>query len=451
MLLNKSYLPYYKSNLRLAIPVIISQVGQISVQLVDTIMVGHINAQQLAAVAFANTLAWPILFLGTGVAMGLTPLTGKATAIGNFSRSTSLLKNSLRLNILLGVAMTLVILGISFLMEHMGQDPSIIPTARKYIYFQVASALPMMLFSTSKQFLEGLGNTTYAMVISITGNLLNVVMNFILIYGWWIFPEMGAVGAGASTFISRVVMVIMFVWLFTNKAQYRRYFDNFRNTAFCKFRTRRLLNVGVPIAMQLFIEVSIMSLMAIVVGFFGAESLAAHQIAMNIPSFSFMVVTGLSAATTIRVSQEYGLRLYESMYMSLKASLHLITAYMTFSAIVIAIFARPIASIFTTDPMVIDIASYLLLFGAIFQIPDGIQGVILGGLRGMMVVKPPMYYSLAVYALISVPVGYLCSFQFGFGASGSWIAFITALSILAVLYFRLFIKRYNSIVERQAT
>ena len=440
------YRSYYGANLRLAVPVIISQVGQYSVQIVDTVMVGHLGeAVPLAAISFAYALSWPILFLGTGVAMGLTPLVGKSYARGDRTRSASLFKNSL----LLGTAMSVVLislLGLMIpLMGYMGQDPEILPIARGYMWYQLASALPMMLFASCKQFLEGIGNTAHTMVIAIIGNVLNIVLNGALIYGWWIFPEMGAVGAGASTFIARVVMVLLFARLMFANADYRDYLRQFRKVGITLFRIRRLLNVGFPIAMQLFIEMAALSLMAVVIGLFGAVPQAAHQIAVNLPSLSFMVVTGLSAATTIRVSQDYGLRLYPSMRRAMNASLHMITAFTVCASLLVFLFGRQIAGLFTDEPAVIDIATHLLHFGCIFMVIDGFQGVILGALRGLTEVKRPMYYAIFTYTCISAPVGYICGFVWDMGAAGTWVAFTTGLAVLSCLYYRLFHKRYRSL------
>lgn len=442
------YRPYYRANLRLAVPVIISQVGQYSVQIVDTIMVGHLGeAVPLAAISFAYALSWPILFLGTGVAMGLTPLVGKSYARNDRMRSASLLKNSLLLGIAMSIVLMLLLGSMLPLMGSMGQDPAILPIARGYMWYQLASALPMMMFASCKQFLEGIGNTAHTMVIAIIGNVLNVILNFALIYGWWIFPDMGAVGAGASTFIARVVMMILFARLMFANADYRDYLRQFRKVKITLFRIRRLLNVGVPIAMQLFIEMAALSLMAVVIGLFGSVPQAAHQIAVNLPSLSFMVVTGLSAATTIRVSQDYSLRLYPSMRKVMDASLHLITLFTICASLLVLLFARQIAGLFTDEPDVIDIAAYLLRFGCVFMVIDGFQGVILGALRGLTEVKRPMYYAIFTYIFVSAPVGYLCSFVLGMGAAGTWVAFTTGLALLAVLYYRLFRKRYRQLID----
>lgn len=441
------YRPYYRANLRLAVPVIISQVGQYSVQIVDTVMVGHLGeAVPLAAISFAYALSWPILFLGTGVAMGLTPLVGKSYARGDRMRSASLFKNSVLLGVVMSIVLMLLLGAMLPLMGNLGQDPAILPIARGYMWYQLASALPMMLFASCKQFLEGVGNTSHTMVIAIIGNVLNIVLNGALIYGWWIFPEMGAVGAGASTFVARVVMMLLFFRLMFSNTDYRSYLKQFRKVKITLFRIRRLLNVGFPIAMQLFIEMAALSLMAVVIGVFGAVPQAAHQIAVNLPSLSFMVVTGLSAATTIRVSQDYGLRLYPSMRKAMNASLHLITAFTLCASLLVFLFGRQIAGLFTSEPEVIDIAAYLLRFGCVFMVIDGFQGVILGALRGLTEVKRPMYYAIFTYILISAPVGYVCSFVWGMGAAGTWVAFITGLVVLAILYYRLFRKRYRQLV-----
>ncbi len=440
------YGSYYRVNLRLAVPVIISQVGQYSVQIVDTVMVGHLGeAVPLAGISFAYALSWPILFLGTGVAMGLTPLVGKSYARGDRMRSASLFKNSLLTSIAMSGVLMLLLGAMLPLMGHMGQDPAILPIARGYMGYQLASALPMMLFASCKQFLEGVGNTSRTMTIAIIGNMLNIALNGALIYGWWIFPEMGAVGAGASTFIARVVMVILFARLMFVDTDYRDYLRLFRKVRITRFRIRRLLNVGFPIAMQLFVEMAALSLMAIVIGLFGSVPQAAHQIAVNLPSLSFMVVTGLSAATTIRVSQDYGLRLYPSMRKAMNASLHLITAFTVCASLLVFVFGRQIAGLFTDEPEVIDIAAYLLRFGCLFMVIDGFQGVILGALRGLTEVKRPMYYALFTYIFISGPVGYVCGFVWGMGAAGTWVAFIAGLGVLSVLYGRLFRTRYRQL------
>lgn len=431
----------YKNLWRLALPVIIAQVGQISVQLVDTLMVGNLGAVPLAGVSFANSLVMPITILGLGLSMGLTPLVGRANARGDFNRVQSLLKNSIVLNTAVGVVLSLVLFSFTFLMDSMGQDPEILPISKEYNILMAIGILPMLWFATSRQFLEGLGNTKWAMVITIAGNLVNVGLNFVFIYGLLGAPAMGAVGAGLATLISRFVMAGMFVVLLSRRECFTRFFRGLSKVHLSLFRMRRLVNVGGPIAVQLGVELGAMSLMAVAVGTFGASYLAAHQIAINIPSLTFMVVIGIANATTIIVSRNYGLKLYDEIRRTLKAAVVSITVFMIVAAALTLSFAYPIVSIFTSDDGVALIAAHLLLFGAMFQLSDGIQGVVLGALRGLLEVMRPMYYAIFTYIFIGFPVGYVCSMVLDWGPRGVWVGFIVSVSVLAVLYVVQFRRR----------
>lgn len=430
---------------KLALPVIISQLGQMTVQLVDTMMVGHLGAIPLAGVSFANSLSFPLSVGAMGLAMGLTPLTGRASARGDFGRVQSLLKNSLALNTIIGIALSIILIVLLESMHRFGQDPQILPTAYSYGYLMVIGILPLLWFSTARQWLEGMGSTKWAMVITISGNVLNVALNFLFIYGLLGLPAMGAVGAGLATLISRFAMVGMWALLFYKRTAYRRYFVGMNHVKVMGFRMRRLLNVGGPIAVQIGVEMAAMSLMAVAIGWYGAEYLAAHQIAINIPSMSFMIVMGVASATTILTSRNFGLRLYDQIRITVKAALVTIIVFMIASAILFLLFAYPIVSLFTKDVQVILIAAHFLFFGALFQLSDGIQGVLLGALRGLMEVNRPMFYAIGSYLLIGIPSAYLAAEVFELGAAGVWVGFICSLTVLCVLYGRWFLKRLNEL------
>lgn len=428
----------YGSVLTLAIPVIISQVGQVVVSLVDTMMVGRLGAVPLAGVSFANALFLPVMLAGMGIAMGLTPLTSRANARDDQKRMKSLVKNSFLLNNILAVALVVILGALTALMSFMGQDPEVVSVAQPFSWIMVASIIPMMWFYTARQFLEGIGNTSWAMAITIIANLINVGLNFVLIYGLLGMPALGALGAGIATLISRILMVVMFVILFRYKEQFGRYFAGWKTVKICRFRLLRLWRLGFPIAMQIGIECLGISVMAVAIGTLGATALAGHQIAINMPTLAFMFVTGLANATTILVARDYELKLYGSVRKTLRASLVMVSLFMVVSASIFLAFAYPIAAIFSPDPAVQEVAAHLLFFGALFQISDGIQGVTLGALRGLLDVKRPMYYAIATYIVIGAPVGYICGFVLEMGAGGVWVGFITSLTILAVLYVRRF-------------
>lgn len=440
---------HYTNLWQLALPVIISQVGQMSVQLVDTMMVGHLGAVSLAGVSFANSFMLPISMIGIGLAMGLTPLVGRAHARGDLRRVQSLLKNSIVLNTMIGVLLALLLLSLTFMMDSMGQDSNILPIAKEYNILMAIGLLPMLWFATARQFLEGLNNTKWAMVITITGNVVNVGLNFVFIYGYLGMPEMGAVGAGFATVISRFLMAGMFVVLLSKRECYRKYFVGLSKVVVSRFRMFRLFKVGGPIAVQLGVELMAMSAMTVAMGLFGAEYLAAHQIAINIPSMSFMVVVGVANATTIIVSRNYGLNLFGEIRKTLRAAVVTIVVFMVASSALFLTFALPITSVFTSDSGVAAIAAHFLIFGAIFQLSDGVQGVILGSLRGLLEVMKPMYYAIFTYILIGFPTGYLCSTVLDFGPRGIWMGFIVSLTVLCALYFVQFKRRIAVLEARE--
>lgn len=428
----------YTSILTLAIPVIISQVGQVVVTLVDTMMVGQLGAVPLAGVSFANALFMPVMVIGLGIAMGVTPLASRAFVRKDTSRLKSLIKNSALLNTMLGFALAIILSTLTVGMGLMGQDPDVVAVATPYSFVMAISLIPLMWFYTARQFLEGLGNTSWAMIITITANLVNVGLNFVLIYGLLGMPALGALGAGIATLIARFLQVVLFIVLFRYQEKFGLYFRGWNVVKFCRFRLLRLWRLGFPIAMQIGIECLGMSAMAIAIGTLGAEVLAGHQVAMNMPTLAFMFVTGLANATTIIVARDYQLKLYDSVRTTLRSSLVMVTVIMIFTSSMFVLFAYPIASLFSPDPAVQAIAAHLLFFGALFQISDGIQGVTLGALRGLLDVKRPMYYALAAYIFVGAPAGYLCGFVLEMGAGGVWIGFISALTTLAVMYVRRF-------------
>ncbi len=437
----------YRSILKLALPVVVAQAGNFSIQIVDTVMVGHLTgAVPLAGISLAYSLSWPVLLFGLGIAMGLTPLVGRSSVRGDRMRVATLFKNSLVLGGVISLVLMAALGLLTFGMDYLGQDPEVLPIARGYMYFQIASVIPLMMAANGRQMLEGLGNTRHTMNITLAGNLLNIALNFWFIYGWWFVPAMGAVGAGAATFVARMVMVLMYLRLFLTHESYSRYVALFRRVKTGAIYLRRLFNIGVPIAGQMLIEMGTFSIMVVVTGLFGAEAQAAQQIAINIPSFSFMIVIGVASATTIRVSQDFGLRLYAHMKTVTRVSLNITILFEVVGAVAVVIFAYPLAGLFSGDAAVVGIAAYLLYFIAGLMLVDGIQAVVLGALRGLTEVNRPMVYSLLAYGFIAVPLGWLCAFPLEMGPAGLWVGFVAAIAVLAILYIRLFRKKLRRLM-----
>lgn len=437
MLLNQSY---YKTNFSLALPIILSSIGQSIVQMVDTIMVGHLGAKELAAVAFAGTVSYNALVVGMGIAMALTPLTGQSYARAEYKTIGVLFQNSLSLNFTLSLAITGILILIMPFLGYLGQPPEIIDICKPYFFIIAISFIPELIFLTFKQFMEGIGNTSVSMIITISSNVLHVFLNFVLIYGMFGIPALGITGAAVSTLISRLLMPIsFFLYVYFNQ-KYGKYFSFFSWKNFTKFYHVKLLRLGIPIAGQMFLEFFSLLGVTIMMGWVSTYALASYQIAINIVSSTFLVSSGIACATTVLVSQEYGRGNIPKLKKHFKSGFHLSVFTMTCFAILLIFFGKYIAMIFTTDKMVIEIATQYLIVAGVFQIIDGSQVSMLGGLRGINEVAKPMKYAFISYVLIAIPFAYICGFVLKIGSWSIFAGFSAGLLSAAILYYLRFCK-----------
>ncbi|MCC8034490.1 MAG: MATE family efflux transporter [Rikenellaceae bacterium] len=439
----KKYKEHYRLNLTLAIPVVLSQVGQVTVQILDNAMVGRLGALPLTCVAFGSTVFFLVFILVNGLTMGLTPLVGEQYSKGRYRNAAAYFQNSLVLYPTTGIIAFAVSQAIVPLMYRMGQPVEVVDNSLAYYGYVTLSIVPFMVFASFKQFLEGVGNTVANMVIIITANIINIFLNWVLIYGNLGFAPMGASGAGLATLISRICMPFFACTYFYWNPALRRYFKYFKKEVFASRWNRDLLRIGFPIATQMFLEGSAFALTALMVGWIGMNEIAANQIALTVSNFAFMVVVGLGAATTIRVSHELGRGSLKRMKMAANASYHITLAWNTFTAVLFIVFRYRIPALFTHDPEVIEIASGLMIFAAAFQFSDGVQCISVGILRGLQDVRTVMYIALFSYIIINLPVGYLCAFVFGWGAAGLWVGFIFGLSVAALLLTLRFGDKYR--------
>ena len=430
----RTYLPFYRRNLKVALPIVFSQLGGAIVQLVDTLMVGRLGTVQLASVSFATSVFIIGFVFSIGILMGLTPLVGMAYVRGDRTRVTNLFQNSLTLATVAAVVMCSLLFGTIYLMPYMGQDAAVVETAIPYFKTLVLSLIPLLYFTAIKQFLEGMGNTMIAMMITIISNTINVLFNYLLIYGKLGFPELGVLGAGVSTLISRLTIPLMFLVAILLRGVWWYYFRAFRMSLFSWKRFLELVKVGAPIAAHMLLEVLAFALSAIMVGWLGATSQAGHQVAQNMSHLTYMIVLGIGAATTVRVSHQLGALDLDAARKAGSASVHLCLVYNALAGTLLIVFRHAIAGVFTTDPAVIEIGGRLLIMAGIFQVSDGLQTVGAGILRGLTDVKIVMFYAFIAYICINIPFGYILGFVFHFGAVGVWAAFIFGLSVAAVLF-----------------
>lgn len=428
------YLPYYKNNLKIAGPIMLSQLGGAATQLADNIMVGQLGTVELAAASFSNAVFGIGFLVSSGIAMAATPLIGRHFVCGDDENVSKYLQNSLVVAIATGIAVS-AILGIAgTFFPFMGQEAEVIRLATPYYITLVASLLPFMCFAFFKQFLEGIGNTKIAMHITITANIINIVFNYFLIFGTCGFPKLGVLGAGIATLLSRIFMPVACFFAVKKHAGWWKFFRMFGKSRFSAKTIKELFSVGLPISAQMGIEMTTFSVSAVMVGWIGAASLAAHQIAVSISTTTFMAITGIAAATTIRVSHRLGLKDYAAMKMASNASLHLSLAINGALAIILVIFRNIFPLAFSSDPVVVDLAAQLLVVVACYQIFDSLQGVGLGILRGMTDVFAPMIAAFVSYVIIGLPLGYVLGFHAGSGAVGVWAGLSIGLAIAALFY-----------------
>jgi MATE family multidrug resistance protein len=361
----------------------LAQAGQVSVQLVDSIMIGHVGTTELAASSFANSIFIVGLVFGMGFTFGITPLVGKAVGENNFKRVGDLLQNYISLNTLVSIVLFIILYSLSYLMPLMGQVSEVANLAIPYYRILVVSMLPVIAFFTFKQFLEGLGKTKVVTIIIISGNIINIIVNYILIFGKLGFPELGLNGAGLSTLFSRVVMFILLVHWFRNSKYYVKYKLKY---SIRKFKLREIIPLfwySLPIGLQIIVEVIAFAAGGVMMGWLGEIALAAQQIALGISSFTFMIASGIGSATTIRISYQLGRSKFYELKMAGKASVHLAIVLMSLTAISFLFLRNYLPILFTNDREVINLASKLLLFAAAFQIVDAIQLVSISALRGL--------------------------------------------------------------------
>ena len=466
----RKYLPYYKRNLKVALPVMLTQLGASLVGLFDSIMVGRYATVDLAAVSFSNALFFTVMVFAMGALMGLTPLVGfqvgsltaseseRSNSVSgltsNNERSewsdcrafiSSLFQNGMLFTVLLSI-FTLVLLGgcIPFL-HCFGQDPAVVEAARPYYVLIVLSIVPFLFFTFFKQFLEGLGNTSVAMVITLVMNGLNIFLNWLFIYGNWGCPELGATGAGIGSLIARIGMPICFVVVMFLRHEWKDYLLAVRLRNFQASVLKQLSRIGFPIGVQTLMETIAFTAAFVFIGWISKEALAAHQIANQICDMTFMVILGIGSATTIRVSHQLGANNLEGVRMASNASIHLVLLINAIGATVMIGFRNYIPLLFTHDQEVIAIASQLVVLAGVLQLADGLQVVAASMLRGITDVKVPMVIALFSYTIVCISIGLFLAFPMGMGAVGIWIGFVVGLSVAAVCLHTRFRIQYKKL------
>ena len=419
----KNYKRSYKSLIALGIPIIIGQLGSIITGLADTIMVGQHSTEELAAASFVNNVINAFIILGTGFSFNLTPLIGENLAKNKKVVIGGWLKNSLMANFTTTLLIVAVLLGVYFNLDFLNQPEELLPLIRPYFLITVSSVLFVMMANSFRQFVEGIANPAVSMWILLTGNLLNVIGNYILIYGKLGAPEMGLFGAGVSTLVSRIFMLLLFVLVFMHRRAYHPYRRGMAAIALSRNWWKKLNAIGWPIGVQQGLEAGTFCMTAIMIGWLGSLQLAAHQIAITISLVSFTTYLGLGSAVAIRTSYFKGANDWERVRKITLAGIHLALVIVFIVCLTLFVTQDYLGLIFTDDPAVNAVVQTLLPILMLYQIGDSIQIILTNSLRGLADVKIIMGISFVAYFLIAIPFGYFCGFILDWGISGVWLAY----------------------------
>jgi len=421
----------------------LSQLGHVSVGLADSIMVGQLGASQLAAVSLANSLFIVFMTFGLGLSYAITPMVAIFDGEQNKAESMEVLKHGLVINVGFGIIISGLLLLSSGLIYHLDQPEAVVILARPYFNLIAFSLIPLMLFQTFRQFAEGLSFTRQAMVISVVTNLLNILLNYLLIFGKFGFPELGLNGAGWATLISRIIQFLLIGWYVYNSRNFKEYWRHFHTRTWSTGLIRKISATGVPIGFQFVFEVSAFSLAAIMMGWLGEFQLAAHQIAISLAALTYMMASGLGTAVTIRVGNQLGLKDIVTLREVGFSTIMMGIIFMTFNALIFILGRSFFPALYIDNKEVIEIAASLMVVAAFFQISDGIQVIALNALRGLSDVKTPTLITMISYWIIGLPTGYLLAFTFGIGFLGIWIGLLLGLTSAALLLT----QRFNRLTK----
>ena len=432
---------HYKSLFKLGIPIVIGQLGMIVLGFADTLMIGHHGTEDLAAASFVNNMFNLAIIFATGFSYGLTPIVGSLFGNNQKTAVGRTLKNALWANGFVGALLILAMGILYFNLHRLGQPEELLPLIRPYYLTLLASLVFVMLFNAFKQFADGITDTQTPMWLLIGGNALNILGNWILIYGNFGFPELGLLGAGIATSISRILMLVAFVVLFFVTKRFRSYKEGFLQGRLNKSDFLQLNKLGWPVGLQMGMETASFSLATIMVGWLGATALAAHQVMLTIGQLGYMIYYGMAAAVAVRVSNFHGQNDTIGIRHSANAGFHLILAMAVCLSVPLFLLRNEIGGWFTdNDEVTLMVASLILPF-IIYQFGDGMQCNYSNALRGIADVKPAMYIAFIAYFLISLPAGYLFGFIFDWGLTGIWLSFPFGLTSAGLMFWFRFRKQ----------
>ena len=450
-----NYTKEFRYNLQLAYPVIMGMLGHTLVGIIDNMMVGQLGATELAAVSLGNSFVFIGMSVGIGFSTAITPLVAASDREEAKQHAKSVFHNGLFLCTVLGMFLFGIIFLSKPLLYHMGQPAKVVELAKPYLDIVAFSLVPLVMFQAYKQFADGKSQTKYSMYATILANLVNVVVNYFLIFGIWFFPALGVVGAAIGTIVSRLVMLWMMHLLLKHNPKFDYFLTGFKWSSVRANILKKIVSLGTPSALQMLFEVALFTSAVWLTGILGTNSQAANQIALSLASFTFMFAMGFSVAVMIRVGNQKGLLDYPKLRLVAMSNFLLVLLLQFGFAMLFVMLHQFLPLLFLESSQqnqaniheVYTIASQLLIIAALFQLADGLQVVVLGALRGLQDVKTPMYYTFIAYWLVGFPVSAYLGLYTNLGAKGVWWGLFAGLMAAAMLLFYRFHKITNQMIN----
>ena len=450
------YTREFKYNLKLAFPVMIGMLGHTFVQFIDNIMVGQLGTAELAAISLGNSFVFIAMSIGIGFSSAITPLVAEADGAKKEDDVSRIFEHSFLICLILGIVLFLSVFLNRNLLYSMNQPLEVVELASPYLFWVSMSLITIVTFQSFRQFADGLSFTRAAMYSTLVGNAINVILNFFLIFGFWIFPKLGVEGAAIGTLISRICMLTFIIFYLKLHKKLSKYIKKFFPSKVEIKRVKKILYLGLPSALHSLFEVAFFVSAVWMSGFIGKNSQAANQIALNLSSMTYMVALGVGVAAMIRVGNQRGMMNFKKLREVALSTLLLIIIIDIFFCFIFLIFndSLPLLYLDSSDPSgfndvseVLKIASNLLIVAGVFQLFDGIQAVVLGSLRGMQDVIKPAIIIFFSYGILGFPISYTLGFYTSLGMVGIWIGLLSGLFFSSLFLF----LRFNYLSKKIIT
>ena len=450
------YTREFKYNLKLAFPVMIGMLGHTFVQFIDNIMVGQLGTAELAAISLGNSFVFIAMSIGIGFSSAITPLIAEADGAKKEDDVSRIFEHSFLICLILGIVLFLSVFLNRNLLYSMNQPIEVVELASPYLFWVSMSLITIVTFQSFRQFADGLSFTRAAMYSTLVGNAINVILNFFLIFGFWIFPKLGVEGAAIGTLISRICMLTFIIFYLKLHKKLSKYIKKFFPSKVEIKRVKKILYLGLPSALHSLFEVAFFVSAVWMSGFIGKNSQAANQIALNLSSMTYMVALGVGVAAMIRVGNQRGMMNFKKLREVALSTLLLIIIIDIFFCFIFLTFndSLPLLYLDSSDPSgfndvseVLKIASNLLIVAGVFQLFDGIQAVVLGSLRGMQDVIKPAIIIFFSYGILGFPISYTLGFYTSLGMVGIWIGLLSGLFFSSLFLF----LRFNYLSKKIIT